>query len=169
MEDVSSMELNLLANTNQKVPFYDFRLSANSVPWMDETLNFCDSTFYSDWLDFNISMTASGNHFSDLVVTRYLNGGFRLGRSSAYRKRAYDPVRLDEFMGKGNINISGDFNAYSQEIYFRNLEVKGNGFSFLGYGNSTRNDQSFYFSGSNQNKYLSLNLNYNGEVCQKKK
>ncbi len=163
-------ELNLNFHFSQKMPSFDFRTQISSLLWFDETFDLCDSSIYSDIIDFNMAFISSGNNFSDLLVNRNINGELSLTGNSFIRSNPGDNINLSEmFQGQSNLNISLGFNAYSQEGFLRNIEVKNGELDLRGNANLVRSDVNYFFYGQLKNKPQNLTFTKTGTSCQKAK
>ena len=138
--------------------------------WFDETFELCDSSFYTDIIDFNMTFLSSGNNFSDLLVNRSIAGELSLRRNSVIRSNPGDTINLSELlMGQTNLDIKLGITAYSQEGYLRNIEVKGSDGILRGNANLIRSDINFGLFGQLKNKPINLTFIKTGASCQKSK
>lgn len=163
-------EFNLNFHLGQKMPSFDFRTRISSLLWFDETFDLCDSSIYTDIIDFNMAFISSGNNFSDFLVNRSINGDLSLIRNSFIRSNPGDNVNLSElFQGQNNLNLSLGFNAYSQEGFLRNIEIKSNEIDLRGNANLVRSDIIYMFYGQIKNKPQNIAFTKTGTSCQKSK
>ena len=155
---------------DRKLPGLDFRTKISSMLWLDETFDLCDSSVYSDFIDFNMTFLSSGNNFSDLLVNRSIVGELSLRRNSVIRSNPGDTINLSELlMGQSNLDIKLGLTAYSQEGYLRNIEVKGSDGILRGNANLIRSDINFGLFGQLKNKPINLTFIKTGASCQKSK
>lgn len=170
VQDKNENELSLNFYYDRKMPSFDFRTRISSLLWFDETFDLCDSSIYSDIIDFNMSFISSGNNFSDLLVNRSISGELSLIGNSFIRSNPGDNVNLSEiFQKQKNLTISLAFNAYSQEGFLRNIEIKSDEADFRGNANLVRSDINYIFYGQIKNKPQNLAFTKTGASCQKSK
>lgn len=152
---------------DRKLPTFDFRTRVSSLFWFDETIDICDSSIYSDIISFNMTFISSGNNFSDLLVNRNIAGELSLRRNNIQRTNPGDNINLFEnFAGENISDISLGFNAYSQEGFIRNIEVKANSGILRGNANFTRSGINFGIYGQLKNKPINLSFIKLGASCQ---
>lgn len=163
-------EMNVNFYYDRKMPSFDFRVKISSLLWFDETLQICDSSIYTDIIQFNMAFISSGNNFSDLLVNRSINGDINFIGNSFIRSNPADNINLSElFQGQNNLNIIMGFNAYSQEGFYRNLEIKSKSSDLRGTANMVRSDVNYFLYGQIKNKPLNLTFTKTGAACQKLK
>ncbi|MBK7056968.1 MAG: hypothetical protein KBF99_07100 [Leptospiraceae bacterium] len=168
--DKKENELNLNFYYDRKVPAVDFRTRISSLVWLDETFDLCDSSIYTDIINFNMSFVSGGNNFSDLLVNRSIAGELNLIGNSFIRSNPGDNVNLSEmFLGQSNLDISLGFNAYSQEGFIRNIEVKSKELDLRGNASLVRSDVNYIFYGQLKNKPQNIAFTKTGASCQKSK
>ena len=168
--DKKENELNLNFYYDRKVPAVDFRTRISSLVWLDETFDLCDSSIYTDIINFNMSFVSGGNNFSDLLVNRSIAGELNLIGNSFIRTNPGDNVNLSEmFQGQNNLDISLGFNAYSQEGFIRNIEVKSKELDLRGNASLVRSDVNYIFYGQLKNKPQNIAFTKTGASCQKSK
>jgi hypothetical protein len=73
------------------------------------------------------------------------------------------------FQGQNNLNLSLAFNAYSQEGFLRNIEIKNNEIDLRGNANLVRSDVIYVFYGQIKNKPQNIAFTKTGASCQKSK
>ncbi|MBP7283622.1 MAG: hypothetical protein KBA66_18695 [Leptospiraceae bacterium] len=160
-------DLNLNIYFDRKMPTFEFRTKVSSLFWFDEIMDICDSSIYSDIIDFNMTFISSGNNFSDLLVNRSIAGELALRRNSFLRTNPGDNINLFELFSEENISdISLGFNAYSQDGFVRNIEVKGGTGVLRGNAAFTRSGINFGMFGQLKNKPINLSFIKTGNSCQ---
>lgn len=162
--------LSLKAMLDRKLPVYEFRAGLQSLIWFDEVFSICDSTIYSDILNFNITVVTSGNNFAELVVNRNMAGEMNLHSINFYRSNPGDLIQFAEmFQGQKRLNLSFGFNGYSQESYFRNIELEGSDSVVKGFGSTQRGDLQLNYSGLLKKQPINGFIIVSGGACQKLK
>ena len=117
-----------------------------------------------------MSFVSGGNNFSDLLVNRSIAGELNLIGNSFIRTNPGDNVNLSEmFQGQNNLDISLGFNAYSQEGFIRNIEVKSKELDLRGNASLVRSDVNYIFYGQLKNKPQNIAFTKTGASCQKSK
>lgn len=158
---------------DRKNPYYDLKIKLDDINWDDNIYNLCGWNFSSGLFDVNLSFSALGNNFSDLLVSKNFAIEFYLKKVKIKQTEDFDTIDLSEIFGKDkNFDIKGVLSGYGQENSFKNLEINAPDYSYRGYSisNSTR---GLGYQFSIYGNYNGKNINYNfievGNKCQLRK
>lgn len=157
---------------DRKNPYYDIKIKLDDINWDDNLYTLCGWNFSSGFFDVNISFSALGNNFSDLIVTKNFVIEFNLKKAKIKQTEDFD-IDLTEILGKEKVfDVKGLLSGYGQENSFKSLEFNSPEYSYRGYSTSNLT-RGLGYQFSLYGNYNGKNINYNfievGTKCQIKK
>ncbi len=156
---------------DRKIPTVDFRLEIENLFLNHKLFEFCDSIFYTDFLNFQFTFTSAGNNFSDFYANKSIAGIFEANSSVFIKNDNYsDKISIMENLkSQKNLSLKFAFSGYSQDLYINNLNLNSDELQIFGNSLTLRGEQGYNFSGQVKNKPFNLNFFKKGDQCYKKK
>lgn len=154
---------------DRRIPNLDFNLSINSFFYFDSLFDFCDISLYADVFSFNFNLSTFGNNFSEFYANRSLSGDFESSNGVYISNGILNKISMGEYLNNQKFsNTKFQFNAYSSDLFFRNISITTNDLNILGNSNSLRGEQIYTFYINNKEKQKTLTFQKDKFSCYSK-
>lgn len=170
-EKEPTLQLKSTIYLDRKIPTIDLRLNIENLFMNHKLIEFCDASYYADFLNFEFTFISSGNNFSDFYANKSIAGILESNSGIFIKNDKYsDKISIMENLkSQKNLSLKFAFNGYSQDLFINNLNLNSDELQVYGNSSTIKGEQSYNFSGQVQNKPFSLNFFKKGDQCYKKK
>lgn len=161
-------EISYRIDYGRKIPYMDFSINLKDFTWGGKAFSICDMELYPEKLDINLAMVSNGNNLSEFLTYRSLRADANLYNVRAKQFDNEDLFSLGEYINENSkFNLALDLQIYSRELFYRNIEVKGQDYYFKGYANSKNRKVNYVFYGNMAQKPVKLSFIESKYSCNK--
>ncbi len=160
----------LKAFMNTKAPYMDMKVKTGNIFWFDESIQFCGVKLYSDIVNLDFSVTASGNNFWDYMLSRRIMGSMEFRSNSILQGKLIESKisTLPFLLEKDLFSFGYEFDIYSLEGYKRKIEFKSDEYQIGGYSQIKNDAENYSFSGFYKKIPVFYTVTDTGDACIKK-